>query len=544
MRKKAKQLVALALAGMMLLLCGCGGGGTTVSSTEYDFEVTMAPGYPIDNTQEIEWWVPINVGVTTKYGNLTDTPFAAMLKENTGANIKFIHPPTGQEASQFNIVVSSGQLPDIMSYSWGNYANGGSAGAVRDNLILPINKILEKGGAPALKALLDSNPVWKDSVYTDEGWLPGFPSVGALSQVVYSGPMIRKDLLDKAGLGIPETIAEIETALYAFKEQGIKIPLEVELGKHMVAGNAVVGGFGIGASYYVDNGKVKYGPAQPEFKEFLATMNKWFNDGLYDREFSTLQGSGRMTSELLAGNIGLAFGANGGNWGKYLPALEETRPDVKFVTMPFPTTEKGKKPEFGHMENRAGGAYTAITTGCDNIELAAKLLDYAYTEEGHLATNYGKKGRDWEYDADGIVRFTDAFTNQNSEMNGGQSVSDMMGQHTASGSVAFGRVQDEGILNVLFSREDQKENVRIWTQTNMAEHQFPNVQYTTEEAQEIASLKTAIETHMHEMMYKFIAGTESLDKWDTYLANYETIGLSRALEIMQAAYDRYVARTK
>lgn len=543
MSKKFKQGMAITMAGLMVLLSGCSGDKVAVGGTEYDFEVTMETGYPVDSPDTLKWWAPINKSVTAKYGNLAETPFAQMIKENTGINIDFVHPPMGQESSQFNIVVSSGQMPDIMSYNWGTYANGGTAGAVRDKLIIPINTILDKGGAPGLKALLETDPVWKDNVYTDEGWLPGFPSVSAMSQTVYYGPMIRKDLLDKAGLEVPETLEEIDKVLYAFKDLGVKIPLEVLLGKDMVATNAIVGGFGIGASYYVDdNGKVKYGPAEPKFKEFLTLMNRWYNDGIYDQEFATLDGSGRFGAEVLNGNIGLAFGANGGDWGKWLTALEETHPEIEFVSMPYPTQKKGKMPEFGHMENRSGMGYTAITTSCKNIELAAKLLDYAYTEDGHLAVNYGTKGRDWEYDADSIIRFTDSVTNI--EKNGNQSVSDVMGQHTASGVVAFGRVQDEGILNVLFSREDQKENVRTWTQTNMEAHQFPNVQYTTEESQELATIRTAVETYMHEMLYKFIGGAESLDNWNDYVKNYKTIGLDRALEIMQNAYDRYLARTK
>ncbi|MBE7030456.1 MAG: extracellular solute-binding protein [Ruminococcaceae bacterium] len=245
MSKKFKQGVAIALAGMMILLCGCGGNKATVGGTEYDFEVTLAPGYPVDSADVLEWWIPVNKDVTSKYGNLSETPFAQMLKENTGVNINFIHPPQGQESSQFNIVVSSGQMPDIMSYNWATYANGGTAGAVRDNLIIPINTILEKGGAPGLKALLDSDPVWKDNVYTDEGWLPGFPAVGAKSQTVYYGPMIRKDLLDKVGMAVPETVEEMDKVLYAFKDLGVKIPLEVLLGKGMVATNAIAGGFGV-----------------------------------------------------------------------------------------------------------------------------------------------------------------------------------------------------------------------------------------------------------------------------------------------------------
>ena len=44
------------------------------------------------------------------------------------------------------------------------------------------------------------------------------------------------------------------------------------------------------------------------------------------------------------------------------------------------------------------------------------------------------------------------------------------------------------------------------------------------------------------MTLKFIFGTESLDNFDEYVKNIEGMGLSRALEIQNAALDRYNAR--
>ncbi|KHF35696.1 hypothetical protein CM49_01937 [Paenibacillus sp. P1XP2] len=31
---------------------------------------------------------------------------------------------------------------------------------------------------------------------------------------------------------------------------------------------------------------MKYGPIQPEYKEFLTTMNKWYKEGLLDKDFA------------------------------------------------------------------------------------------------------------------------------------------------------------------------------------------------------------------------------------------------------------------
>ena len=44
------------------------------------------------------------------------------------------------------------------------------------------------------------------------------------------------------------------------------------------------------------------------------------------------------------------------------------------------------------------------------------------------------------------------------------------------------------------------------------------------------------------MTLKFMFGTESLDNFDTYVKNIENMGLARALEIQNAALDRYNSR--
>ena len=51
---------------------------------------------------------------------------------------------------------------------------------------------------------------------------------------------------------------------------------------------AVAYGLVAGTDLYVKDGQVKYGAYEPEFKDFVAEMAKWYSEGLLDPEFSTL----------------------------------------------------------------------------------------------------------------------------------------------------------------------------------------------------------------------------------------------------------------
>lgn len=71
---------------------------------------------------------------------------------------------------------------------------------------------------------------------------------------------------------------------------------------------------------------------------------------------------------------------------------------------------------------------------------------------------------------------------------------------------------------------------------------MPPVTPTSEESKEYSIIMNEINTYRDEMVLKFIFGTESLDNFDTYVKNIESMGLDRALEIQNAALERYNAR--
>jgi len=51
-----------------------------------------------------------------------------------------------------------------------------------------------------------------------------------------------------------------------------------------------------------------------------------------------------------------------------------------------------------------------------------------------------------------------------------------------------------------------------------------------------------VETYRDEMTNKFILGTESLDNFDQYVDTLNSLGLQRAIEIEDAALERYNER--
>ncbi|WP_178075896.1 hypothetical protein [Paenibacillus oralis] len=177
--------------------------------------------------------------------------------------------------------------------------------------------------APNLKKLLDDHPEWRKMASTDNGDLIGFPFIREdVTQQVFLGPAIRKDWLDKLNLSVPTTIDEWYTVLKAFKEQdpnengeADEIPILIPAGEL-----AFAGAFGTPNDFYRENDTVKYGPIEPGFKEYLATMNQWYNEGLLDKDFATTDA--KMTDAKITGNqVGSAVLFLNGGIGKYMDLM-------------------------------------------------------------------------------------------------------------------------------------------------------------------------------------------------------------------------------
>ncbi len=65
---------------------------------------------------------------------------------------------------------------------------------------------------------------------------------------------------------------------------------------------------------------------------------------------------------------------------------------------------------------------------------------------------------------------------------------------------------------------------------------------TIDENDEYTNIMADLETYVIEMTAKFIMGTESMDNYDNFIATMEKMGARDAVELQQAALDRYHTR--
>lgn len=155
-----------------------------------------------------------------------------------------------------------------------------------------------------------------------DGKIYGIPVVSPTN--MYRIPVVyRQDWLDKLGLKVPETLEEFEKVIYAFANEdpngnGIKDTY----GLSREGMNVVFGAFGqvvfADQLYFADkNGKLVVGALEPEMKEALRYLRKWYADGLIDPEFITGENKGgykHLSHAFINGRIGMTSMGNYYHW--------------------------------------------------------------------------------------------------------------------------------------------------------------------------------------------------------------------------------------
>lgn len=564
MRRNLKKPVALLTAALTAasLLAGCGSSagestdaGAQVKETSNaneaaettaggsDAEEAAAPAevtYPLAEGGTLTYWLQLNPNVSANFTNLGETELGKAWQEQTGVTVEFQHPASGQEKEQFNLIVADGSLPDIMEWQWVKQYPGGPEKAIKDGVIIPLNDIFDQY-CPNIKKYLAENPEVDKMIKTDDGNYFAFPFIRGEDKLCYTvGGFIRQDWLDELGLEVPTTVDEWHEVLTAFKEKkGAEAPLCFDW-TNFKDSNPIAFAFKVGTANGTqfildDEGKVAFAPAQEGYKEYLMTLNQWYEEGLIDRDIATLNGD-QVTAKMTSDKAGASVGWAASRMQLFMTSAQQTNPEYTLVATPTPTTEKGATPEYGYVENQFPDVAAAITSSCKNVELAAKFLDYGYSEAGHNLFNFGIEGVSYEM-KDGKAEYTDVVTNNPDGWPLAQSLAKYI---RANYNGPF--IQDLNYLEQYLQLPTVKECPSVWAVPDARKHTVPNITPTQDESKELATITNELGTCVAEMSLKFIFGTESFDNWDNYIETLNGMKLDRALEIENAALERYNAR--
>ncbi|NLC68317.1 MAG: extracellular solute-binding protein, partial [Clostridiaceae bacterium] len=370
--------------------------------------------------------------------------------------------------------------------------------------------------------LSDEN--YKRWVTSDDGTVVKFGSMVIPMQPsgrgkAYSGPMIRKDLLDMVGLPVPETIDEWYNLLKTFKTNFPDIMPFVWSAANN-SQNSFTGAFDVQKGFYQVNGKVKYGPMEPGYLEFMRLMHQWTKEGLVSAEYVNVD-------QIMQALKGASCDISLYRYNTYRAKVIPQNPNAILVAAPYPVRKKGDVYHFG--DEYVGVAFEGkfVTTACKYPVEAVKFIDYMYSPESSDMMNWGIEGESYVI-VDGKRVETQRMKDP------AERCKYILNQ--------FRGFVDEDQNAQQYPFAEQHEAWEIWGSSG-TDYKFPvGYTMTTEENTEYTQIMSEIDKFVNETYQAMILGKQSLDTFDQYVSKLKEMKIERALEIWQATLDRYYSR--
>ncbi|MEG0767274.1 MAG: hypothetical protein RR482_06115 [Clostridia bacterium] len=185
-----------------------------------------------------------------------------------------------------------------------------------------------------------------------------------------------------------------------------------------------------------------------------------------------------------------------------------------------------------------------LTRDCRNPELAFRVGDFLWQSESYLRGRYGVEGQDWYKNEDMtkpavIAGYKPLFYYPKSIWNDTQN-SHLHNEHPCFDvtylnswvldleKTPYNTTYTAGLIAPAYAECFPAEGTYV-----------PVLFYTPEETEEVSEIRATLKSYVTESSTRFVVGDLDLDKdWDAFQTEIEAIGLSRFLEISQAAYDR------
>jgi putative aldouronate transport system substrate-binding protein len=471
-------------------------------------------------------------------GDSANTEYNKELVKRTGVTLKYTMTTNEDYDTKLNLMISSGDVPDFFGVP--STYPGGAAKALQDGLILDLSKYLDTD-LPNLKKLLDSNPEWKKGAMTDSGAILGFPNIKESKAAnVFTGAMIRKDLLDKVNLPVPETIDEWHTMLTAFKKIGVKNPFTSLSWFPYYSGDFAGAYVSNGPGYSViigPDGKPMYGPIASGYKDYLTTMHQWYKEGLIDPDFITLQDWDVLNTKITSGQSAATVMFLS-RIVSYTAEGKKKDPNFQMVAAPHPVLKKGDIPYLGQIDPIVT-PLIAVSAKSKNIHDVLRYWDYRYSEEGTLLSNFGIEGESYTLDASGKPHYSDLIlaTPTNAK---GWTQQQALGMYVAVDGNTPTLQLDAYFDQTKLTNEFQKDAVKKWSNEQVSSL-YPNVTPNDAETETIKKI-TDIDTYAIEMTAKFILGSEPIANFDKYVEHVKSMGIEQVIAAQQSALDRYNKR--
>ncbi|MDQ1914192.1 extracellular solute-binding protein [Paenibacillus sp. GD4] len=441
---------------------------------------------------------------------------AKLLNEKTGYKVTYDMLPVENPDDKLNLLMANKEKYAFMLLSAPQYSKLAASGALE-----PIDELVNKYGTN-MKNVISQNS-WNGAKLN--GKIFGIPQTGS-GTVVNTALIVRQDWMDELGLKPPTTRDELYNVMKTLKEKknvmalsGGKSPLVPEIlptfGLTMVQSTATTGWQDV-------NGKLVNAVENPNMRKYLEFMKKLYTEKLIDQEWSLNQAN-KVIENFTSGKAAII--SNGYfNAPTVQNALLKNTPNAKIASLPYLKGDDGKVQVMG----TAGiSYYVGIPKWAENKEEIIKYLDLKLDKEIHKEATIGKEGVHHKVENGNYFPILPIFNDQYNNAS-----TFLTGVDEKNYPIYWqARVRKDPILTDAFNKNQEaaKGNVVV----------DPLAFAPPLEA--IGKYNQKLQKLMEDTFLKFITGSEPLENYDKFLAQWKAEGGD---EMTKSANEWYAANKK
>ena len=558
---KAKKILAMALAGIMMFSVGACGGSTSEEAAANPAETatdvadmlntevaTDAEDAQLDYTygEDVTFHSDEPVTYSMMYSDHENYPYKedwrlwSAIQEKTNVTFDLTIIARTDYEDKKSVLINSGDSPYIIpkTYDEGKYVNGGQIVAISDWVKYMPNYqkcVKEWDMAGDLKSKLQA-----DGKYYV---LPGIWENGGGG---YSF-IIRKDIFDAAGVDVTElektwTYDDFYEACKKVKEYtGCEYVIsDMSKGDCLLNISSIPygakAGWGISNALAFDQEKEEFYFADTTdgAKEWLTWLNKMVKDGILDPE-SFSQEDDAAKAKFFTGETYVMTG-NYQNLNDYTTQLQVEGAELYMATTPGGPAGMVQI-ENSRLENGVMISQNALDElGEEGFIKMLRFVDWLwYSEEGHTLSQWGIEGETYTKDSEGNIILNPDITYNGVNPNAEKKLNADYG--FAGGVFAYGG--PTWIRNSKMTTDGEKDFEKRIQEYREPRPKDPPFMANEEESEELTLIQTPLIDSTKTWIQKFITGQADIEtQWESYVSEIKSLGVDNYVSQVNEIFEK------
>ena len=466
------------------------------------------------------------------------------IEELTGVRFELTHVPFSDNVEKRSLLISAGDAPDVIPLIY----RGDETPFVASGAILPMSDYVEH--MPHFRKYVEEWELTEmiDNLRQADGkyyMLPGLQEVWVPSFSL----IIRTDVWEEVGIGIPSTWEEVHEGLVLIKEKypdslpladGFEAQSLINYGGY--AFNTRAGwGFGDGMIGGHDGEPLRYAATTDEYRAMLEYYRTLVAEGLLDPETLTASNDGSGAggvAEKFAAETCFAASGSSGTAIEFAQALDETvgRGNYGLQLIPPPAGPGGNI--MGPRNFWHGFMLSSKVAESENFLAILQFLDWLYfNPEAREMLRWGIEGETYTKAEDGTIELTEGHSLDAFDLNTDAETDILkdLGFSTFLAEATESRALKESYNSEEFTAYidgvvENLESMPPWAPAPLEEA----------ELEQASLMATPLKDMVDTATLQFILGERDLSEWEDFHAELEASGLENYVSLINSARERFL----